>query len=143
MNKVLEKVTRSQQLIRNLSSERKRWEEASRSFKEQISSLIGDSLIAGAFLTYIGFFDHFYRQSLEESWKEFLEISGIKYKPETSLIEFLSKPSDRFSWHSHALPSDDLCIENAIVLSRFNRYPLGNHLNFFKFIFLQLLLNSY
>ena len=27
-------------------------------------------------------------------------------------------------WQSHKLPSDDLCSENAIILSRFHKYPL-------------------
>ena len=27
-------------------------------------------------------------------------------------------------WQTHGLPADELCTENAIILSRFNRYPL-------------------
>ena len=27
-------------------------------------------------------------------------------------------------WQANALPTDDLCSENAIMLKRFNRYPL-------------------
>lgn len=46
----------------------------------------------------------------------------------TSLIlsttEFLSKPQERILWQQQELPNDDLCIENAIILKRFNRYPL-------------------
>ena len=30
----------------------------------------------------------------------------------------------RVGWQANHLPSDDLCTENAIMLSRFNRYPL-------------------
>jgi dynein heavy chain 1 len=59
--KVQEKVSRSQKLIQNLSAERVRWEASSQSFKEQIACLMGDVLLAAAFLTYTGFFDHFYR----------------------------------------------------------------------------------
>lgn len=64
MGKVQDKVKRSQQLIQNLSAERIRWEESSRNFKEQMSCLVGDVLLSSAFLTYIGFFDHYYRQYL-------------------------------------------------------------------------------
>jgi dynein heavy chain 1 len=39
-------------------------------------------------------------------------------------VEFLSKPSDRLIWEKQGLPSDELCIENAIILKNFNRYPL-------------------
>eukprot|EP01015_Nassula_variabilis_P036963 TRINITY_DN967_c0_g2_i6.p1 TRINITY_DN967_c0_g2~~TRINITY_DN967_c0_g2_i6.p1 ORF type:complete len:1103 (-),score=250.87 TRINITY_DN967_c0_g2_i6:90-3398(-) len=37
---------------------------------------------------------------------------------------FLTKPSEKLIWQSHKLPADDLCTENAIILSKFNRYPL-------------------
>lgn len=39
-------------------------------------------------------------------------------------MEFLSKPTDRLFWQVQELPNDELCIENAIILKRFNRYPL-------------------
>jgi dynein heavy chain 1 len=39
-------------------------------------------------------------------------------------MEFLSKPTDRLLWQTQELPNDELCIENAIILKRFNRYPL-------------------
>merc|ERR1711976_813889 len=41
-----------------------------------------------------------------------------------SMVEYLSKPSDRLSWAENKLPSDDLCLQNAIILNRFRRYPL-------------------
>lgn len=41
------------------------------------------------------------------------------------MSEFLSKPTDRLLWQTtQELPNDDLCLENAIILKRFNRYPL-------------------
>lgn len=36
----------------------------------------------------------------------------------------MSSAGERLIWKSHKLPSDDLCTENAIILKRFNRYPL-------------------
>lgn len=36
----------------------------------------------------------------------------------------MSTASERLDWKVHGLPSDDLCAENAIILARFNRYPL-------------------
>jgi len=89
-----------------------------------MATIIGDCMLSGSFLTYSGFFDHFYRKHLYSEWKESLERSGIKFKPDTALIEFLVKPTERLIWQSNNLPSDDLCVENAIVLKYFNRYPL-------------------
>ena len=41
-----------------------------------------------------------------------------------SVIEYLSLPSERLLWQANHLPNDDLCTENALMLKRFNRYPL-------------------
>ena len=41
-----------------------------------------------------------------------------------SYFEYLSPPTERLAWKGCALPVDDLCTENAIIMSRFNRYPL-------------------
>mmetsp|Transcript_2191 Transcript_2191/g.1957 ORF Transcript_2191/g.1957 Transcript_2191/m.1957 type:complete len:354 (+) Transcript_2191:1782-2843(+) len=86
--------------------------------------MTGDVMLASAFLGYIGFFDHYYRRVLIGCWKDYLDSQGLLFRHDLSLIEFLSKPNERLSWQAHKLPSDDLCTENAIVLSKFNRYPL-------------------
>ena len=36
----------------------------------------------------------------------------------------MSNPVERLRWQDSNLPADDLCTENAILLKRFNRYPL-------------------
>ena len=40
------------------------------------------------------------------------------------LIQYLSNADERLRWQANSLPSDDLCAENAIMINRFNRYPL-------------------
>ena len=39
-------------------------------------------------------------------------------------LQYLSNADERMTWQTHELPSDDLCMENAIMIKRFNRYPL-------------------
>ena len=41
-----------------------------------------------------------------------------------SLPQYLSNADERLQWQANALPTDDLCTENAIMIRRFNRYPL-------------------
>jgi len=36
----------------------------------------------------------------------------------------LSNADERIRWQTNSLPTDDLCMENAIMLKIFNRYPL-------------------
>lgn len=39
-------------------------------------------------------------------------------------LQYLSNADERLRWQANALPADELCTENAIMLNRFNRYPL-------------------
>lgn len=108
MDKVKDKVERSKQLITNLSSERTRWDFSCQDIKNQMATLIGDCVLSGAFLTYLGFFDHSYRKFLNQEWKACLGTAGIKYKDDLAYLEFLSKPSERLIWQSEGLPNDDI-----------------------------------
>jgi len=108
MDKVTDKVERSKQLISNLSSERTRWDFSCQDIQNRMATLIGDCLLSGAFLTYLGFFDHSYRKFLNQEWKGCLGTAGIKYKDDLSYLEFLSKPSERLMWQGEGLPNDDI-----------------------------------
>ncbi|KAK1146072.1 dynein heavy chain [Aspergillus melleus] len=124
MSRVQFKVDRSLRLLDSLSSERTRWEEGSKSFETQISTLVGDVLIAAAFLAYAGLYDQQFRKAMIDDWANHLVQSGITFKPHNPITEYLSNADERLTWQDHSLPVDDLCTENAIILKRYNRYPL-------------------
>lgn len=124
MSRVQFKVDRSVRLLDSLSSERTRWEDGSKSFETQISTLVGDVLVAAAFLAYSGLYDQTFRKSMMEDWLHQLHLSGINFKPHNPVTEYLSTADERLGWQENTLPVDDLCTENAIILKRFNRYPL-------------------
>ncbi|TFK40902.1 dynein heavy chain protein 1 [Crucibulum laeve] len=124
MERVQSKVDRSMKLLESLSSERGRWESGSRTFDAEMSTIVGDVLLSAAFLAYGGFFDQHYREVMWQEWTNHLTEANIKFKPELSFTEYLSSADDRLSWQSKSLPSDNLTTENAIMLKRFNRYPL-------------------
>jgi dynein heavy chain 1, cytosolic len=89
-----------------------------------MSCLVGDCLFSAGLLTYIGFFDFYYRKYLQNEWKIKIDDVNIKMRLDMKFIEFLSKPSERLDWEKQGLPNDELCIENAIVMMHYNRYPL-------------------
>lgn len=124
MSRVQFKVDRSVRLLDSLSSERIRWEESSLNFEAQISTLVGDVLVAAAFLAYSGLYDQQFRKNMMEDWLHQLQLSGIKFKQHNPITEYLSNADERLGWQQNSLPVDDLCTENAIILKRFNRYPL-------------------
>ncbi|KAG7111450.1 Dynein heavy chain like protein [Verticillium longisporum] len=59
-----------------------------------------------------------------EDWLHQLHLSGVQYKQHNPVTEYLSTADERLGWQENSLPVDDLCTENAIILKRFNRYPL-------------------
>ena len=124
MSRVQHRVDRSVKLLDSLSSERTRWAEGSKSFETQLRTLVGDVLIAAAFLAYSGLYDQQFRKAMTDDWLNQLALSGIESKQHNPVAEYLSSADERLRWQQHSLPADELCTENAIILKRFNRYPL-------------------
>ena len=125
LSSVETKVQRSVALLDSLSNEKVRWESSSDMFKVQMSTIVGDVLLSSALMAYGGYYDQAMRTHLFNTWIRLLHDANIKFKEDLARIEYLSNADERMYWHAHAsLPTDDLCIENAIMLKRFNRYPL-------------------
>lgn len=118
------KVERSVSLLTNLASESTRWGEQAQSFQEQMSTIVGDCLLSSGFLSYVGVFDQQLRAHLLSDWKSQLDALGIRYRESISCVDYLALASQRLEWRNHALPPDELCVENAVMLTRFHRYPL-------------------
>lgn len=121
---VKKKVARAESLLGSLNEEKERWQLTSNSFDEQMSTLIGDSLLAASFLTYAGIFDHVARKRLFSHWADILDSNNVPFRPELDMIPYLSNPSDQLLWKSYGLSSDPLAIQNCIILERFYRFPL-------------------
>ncbi|XP_075979872.1 dynein heavy chain, cytoplasmic isoform X3 [Anticarsia gemmatalis] len=124
LENVQAKVDRSIALLKSLVIERERWEASSETFRSQMSTIVGDVLLSAAFIAYGGYFDQHYRQNLFTTWTAHLAAANIKYRADIARTEYLSNPDERLRWQANALPTDELCVENAIMLKRFNRYPL-------------------
>ena len=124
LKQVQDKVDRSMSLLKSLGIEKDRWQATSENFKSQMSTLVGDVFLSSAFLSYAGYFDQSHRQSLFINWTHHLAKASIAFRHDLARTEFLSDPDQRIQWQANSLPTDDLCTENAIMLKRFNRYPL-------------------
>ncbi|XP_074643936.1 cytoplasmic dynein 1 heavy chain 1-like isoform X2 [Tubulanus polymorphus] len=118
------KVERSVALLKSLGNEKDRWEATSETFKNQMSTITGDVLLSSAFMAYAGYFDQQMRQNLFATWSHHLQLASIQYRGDLARVEYLSNADERLRWQASSLPADDLCTENAIMLKRFNRYPL-------------------
>ena len=124
MEVVTTKVDRAESLLKSLSNESERWSKSSEGFQAILRSLIGDSLLMAGFLTYAGFFDFKTRKALLSRWRTTLEILGIDFRDDLSMLDSLSKASERLGWQSQGLPSDQLSLENGTILDHSVRFPL-------------------
>ena len=95
MEVVTTKVDRAESLIKSLGQESDRWTKSSETFQIILRSLVGDGLLMAAFLTYCGFFDFKARIALMKRWREVLDVLGIEYREGLSMVESLSKASER------------------------------------------------
>uniref|UniRef100_A0A6Q2WQB4 Cytoplasmic dynein 1 heavy chain 1 n=1 Tax=Esox lucius TaxID=8010 RepID=A0A6Q2WQB4_ESOLU len=118
------KVNRSTALLKSLSAESERWEKSSETFKNQMATIAGDCLLSAAFIAYAGYFEQQMRQNLFTAWSHHLQQANIQFRTDIARTEYLSNADERLRWQANSLPADDLCTENAIMLKRFNRYPL-------------------
>lgn len=57
-----------------------------------------------------------YRQNLFMAWSQHLSQAAIQYRADIARTEYLSNPDERLRWQANALPTDDLCTENAIMI---------------------------
>ena len=124
ITQVQNKVERSEKLLINLSSEKERWSKQMNEFKININNLLGDTFLSSSFLAYIGFYDAFYRKYLKEKARQISKQNEIISSNDFDEVEWLTKANDKAIWQNCKLPNDNICLENATILQRFNRYPL-------------------
>ena len=117
-------VDRAQSLMKSLGQESERWSKSSESFQAILRNLVGDGLQMAAFLTYSGFFTFNTRRQLLSRWREALDLLDIEFRSDLSMVESLSKASERLSWQAQGLPADSLSLENGVILDRCVRFPL-------------------
>ena len=79
MENVQSKVDRSSALLDSFAAAKGRWECSSETIRAQMATIVGDTLLAAAFLAYAGNFDEKDRQSLLSSWSKHLGVSFFLY----------------------------------------------------------------
>ncbi|XP_077975281.1 dynein axonemal heavy chain 8-like [Styela clava] len=113
------------QLIEGLGGEKVRWTEQSKMFEAQILELVGNVLLATGFLSYCGPFNQEFRNLLlKETWENELIARRIPFASDLNLIAMLIDAPTIGEWALQGLPSDDLSVQNGIIVTKATRYPL-------------------
>lgn len=81
-----------------------------------------------------------YRVNILENWNKLCIEKNIPCSEKFSLATTLGTPMQIRAWSLAGLPSDNFSIENGIIVTNANRYPLmidpqGNYLASFEFVF--------
>src|SRR3989338_9717733 len=124
--KTEDKLSLAHRLVNGLSDEKIRWAESIKDLREREKTLVGDVLLAAAFLSYVGPFTKKYRNMLiEEKWVVDLKERKI---PTSECIDplfgVLAEEAQVAQWNNEGLPSDRVSVENGAIVTNCKRWPL-------------------
>ncbi len=123
--KTKRKMEQATRLINSLSGERLRWTEDANNFANRKHKLVGDVAKSCAFVSYCGPFNAEFRNILlTDYFQDDLEKRGIPSTQDFELTQFLVDEGTVGEWNLEGLPSDDLSVQNGIMVTRSSRYPL-------------------
>lgn len=118
------KLVRAGKIIGGLAEEKVRWTATVGRLEKEGSLLVGDCLVAAGMIAYSGPFTAFYRTKMEEDWYKKISNLGVKVSEGVSMKKIMEDPVTTKTWTMAQLPSDNLSIENAIIIFQSRRWPL-------------------
>ena len=118
------KMSAASTLINGLGGEKNRWTNQSKEFKEQLVRLIGDTLLACSFLSYSGPFNTEFRDMLMEQWQTLLKKVKLPFTESLNVVNMLITDTDAAEWNLQGLPSDQLSLQNASIVTKARSFPL-------------------
>jgi len=112
-------------LLNGLSAENTRWTEDAKNFATRRLRLVGDVALACAFVTYCGPFNSEFRDKLtNEQFRGEMLRQRLPASEHLNLVKFLVDEGTVGEWSLAGLPSDDLSVQNGIMVTKSLRYPL-------------------
>jgi len=112
-------------LITALGGEESRWTQQSQEFENQIQRLTGDCALASSFVSYLGPFNKEFREVLlqRDFYGDCIQRS-IPVTENLDVAKFLVEDAEVGEWNMEGLPTDELSIQNGIMVTRATRYPV-------------------
>merc|ERR1719160_1164523 len=124
-NMTKRKMDQANKLINGLAGEKIRWTEDSNNFASRRKRLIGDTALVCGFVTFCGPFNSEFRDKLNyETFLNDTHSRGVPASEKVNLVEFLVDQGTIGEWALEGLPSDDLSVQNGIMVTRSSRYAL-------------------
>lgn len=118
------KVVRANQMITGLGGEKVRWTETVKELNVKKAMIVGDCLIAAGMISYSGPFSSQYREALEKLWRDSLIELNVKITQGVTMRQVVGNDLKIREWAVNGLPSDNLSVENGIMMFASRRWPL-------------------
>merc|ERR1719379_1047831 len=119
------KMDQANKLINGLAGEKIRWTEDANNFASRRKKLVGDCALTCGFVTYCGPFNSEFRDKLNyDMFLKETHTRGVPASDKVDLVSFLVDQGTIGEWNLEGLPSDDLSVQNGIMVTRSSRFPL-------------------
>jgi len=118
------KLDRAEKLLSGLGNESVRWNAASTILESNLKFVIGNIILCGGFIAYTGPFTAEFRRGLVQKWRVQADSLDLTTDPKWKAADVLVDPAEVRKWNINTLPSDDLSVENGLMVTRGRRWPL-------------------
>ena len=119
-----DRLIRADKLTSGLKEEGERWRVSVATLGDEITALIGDVFMGSACISYYGSFTGVYRVDMIKDWVDMCQTKDIPCSKSFALEKVLGNPVTIRSWTIDGLPTDDVSINNAILVDNGKRWPL-------------------
>jgi dynein heavy chain len=124
-NRCATRLDLAQRLVNALGSESERWAISIIELGKQIDVVVGDVLLAAAFVSYVGPFNKAFRDSImDDDFMPFFIDNKIPMSPDPNPLSILTDEATIADWNNNKLPADRVSTENGSILTNSERYPL-------------------
>ena len=119
-----EKKQNAKTLIELLKDENERWKEQLKQLHEEENNFLGDIIVSALFLSYLSPFSGSYRNKAVQTFLELCIKYQINVTKDFSLQKIMCDVVQIRQWTMSGLPNDSVSIENAIMFTNNNKFPL-------------------
>lgn len=117
LEKEEETIVAAENLVGKLEGEHERWSDQINNLTNELEELPQRTILAAGFISYLSQAPEDERRSMLSDWLQFVGLSSF------DLRQFLSSESEQLVWKGEGLPSDELSMENALVILKAEQCP--------------------
>ncbi|VDN16957.1 unnamed protein product [Dibothriocephalus latus] len=118
------KLDRAEKLISGLGGEKTRWTESAQTLKEKYYNITGDVLLGAGVVAYLGAFTVDFRMGITDEWLALCQRLEVPCSKVFKIADTLGDAVKIRAWNIAGLPVDSFSVDNGIIVSNSNRWPL-------------------